>query len=233
MALCVVWARAETPSPTPPKKPTPTPSPAPKRVPLTYKAPKSPNNIPRQDVDAGTRGWSVTMPSLYVLAPDHTGLTTRGQPSLYWYQSGPTETRIELTIIEPNKPKWILRVRAEKTDQGGIHRVRLERYNVTLAPGVVYKWTVALVPDGANRSRDLIASDTIQRIEPDGKIATALSSADGLEKAAIYAREGIWYDALEAVSNEIDAQPKDQELRRLRASLLRQVGLKGVASNLE
>ena len=85
------------------------------------------------------------MPSLYVLAPNHTGLTTRGQPSLFWYQSGPASTRIELTIIEPKKPKVVLRVAADKAEQGGIHRLPLERYNVTLAPGVVYKWTVALM----------------------------------------------------------------------------------------
>ena len=170
------------------------------------------------------------MPSLYVLAPDHTGFTTSGHPSLFWYQSGPAGMRIEVTIIEPHKPGWLLRVAAEKAEQGGIHRLVLERYHVVLAPGVLYKWTVALVPDPANRSQDVIASDTIQRVEPGAPLSAALAGSRGLEKAAAYAGNGFWYDALEAVTNEIDAAPKDKDLRLLRASLLDQANLKAAAA---
>ena len=35
-----------------------------------------------------------------MLAPDHTGLTTQEQPSLYWYLSEPAPYPIELTIID-------------------------------------------------------------------------------------------------------------------------------------
>ena len=171
------------------------------------------------------------MPSLYVLAPNHTGLTTRGQPSLFWYQTGPASTRIEITIVEPGKPKPVLRVGADKADQGGIHRILLARYNVTLTPGVLYKWTVALSPDPANRSRDIVASDTIRRIEPDTQLKAALAGSKGLGAAAVYASNGIWYDALEAVTDEIDAAQKNKEIRLVRAAFLEQVGLKKAAAS--
>jgi hypothetical protein len=231
IALLIASAQAQTPAPAPKGAPSPTPTPRTgKFVPLGYHVPKNATPSPRQDGDAGSRGWGVTMPSLYVLAPNHTGLTTRGQPSLFWYQTGPASTRIEITIIEPGRPRPVLRVGADKADQGGIHRVLLARYNVTLAPGVLYRWTVALSPDPANRSRDIIASDTIRRIEPDTQLKAALAGSKGLGTAAVYANNGIWYDALEAVSNEIDDAQRNRDIRFLRSSLLEQAGLRKAAA---
>ena len=89
---------------------------------------------------------------------------------------------------------------------------------------------IAWVPDPANRSQDVIASGSIQRIAPDAKLTAALAEAKGLDKAAAYAEGGIWYDALEALTNEIDAAPKDKDLRAQRAALLEQAGLKDAAA---
>jgi hypothetical protein len=235
--LLVVSARAETPAP-----PAGAPSPAPAKTAkagepggtprrLAYVRPKTGATGTRVDGDGGSRGGGVKMPSLYVLAPNHTGLTARAQPSLFWYQSGPASTRFELTIIEPKKPKPVLQVGAEAADQPGIHRLPLGKYNVTLTPGILYKWTIALVPDPANRSQDIIASGTIQRTEPDAQFTSALADAQGLDKAVICAGQGYWYDALEAVTKEIDAAPKDKALRLQRAILLDQAGLKDAAAS--
>jgi len=234
VTLLAVSARAQTPAPVPKNTPAPAATPAAKTFkpgPFTYKMPVKAIAGTRHDIDAGSRGWSPKLPAVYVLAPDHTGLTVSGQPTLFWYQSGPATTHIEVTIIEPHKPGRVLRVGAEKAEQGGIHRLSLARYNVTLSPGVVYKWTVALVPDAANRSEDLIASDTIERIEPDAQLTAALAGAKGLNKAAVLASKGIWYDALAAVTDEIDASPKDKDLRLQRAALLEQAGLKHAAAS--
>jgi hypothetical protein len=43
------------------------------------------------------------------------------------------------------------------------------------------------------------------------------------------ARAGLWYDAMGCLCNLIDADPKNEKLRRLRARLLKDVGLNGVA----
>jgi len=232
VVLLIASAQAQTPAPSPKNTPSPTPTEvARKHSSLKYIPPKNTVAGTRRVIDAGTRGWSANLPSLYVLAPDHTGLTTRAQPTLFWYQSGPATTPIELTLIEPGKPGWILRVGADIANQPGIHRFSLEKHNITLAPGILYKWTIALVPNRANRSQDVIASDTIQRVEPDAQLTATLAGCKGLDKAANYAGKGIWYDALEAVTNEIDAAPKNKEIRLERAALLEQVGLKEAAAS--
>ncbi len=235
--LLIVSAQAQTPAP-----PASTPGPAPAQTPdgkakadppkrLVYVKPKIASTGTRVDGDGGSRGPGVKVPSIYVLAPNHTGLTSRAQPSLFWYQSGPASTRFELTVIEPKKPKPVLQVGADTAGQPGIHRLPLGKHNVTLTPGILYKWTIALIPDPANRSQDVIASGTIQRTEPDAQFTSALDGAEGLNKASLYASKGFWYDALEVVTNEIDAAPKDKALRLQRAALLDQAGLKDAAAS--
>jgi hypothetical protein len=225
-SLLAIHAQAQAPAEA--AKPA-EPAPA-KRTLLKYTPPKTASSGTRIDGDGASRGSGEKLPSLYVLAPNHTALTTREQPSLFWYQTGPAKTRFELTLTEPKNPKPLLKVGTDKSDQAGIHRISLAKQKVTLKPGVAYKWTVAWVPDPANRSQDVLASGSIQRIEPDAKLTAALADAKGLDKAEAYAQGGIWYDALEALSNEIDAAPKDKSLHAQRAALLEQAGLKEAAA---
>jgi hypothetical protein len=57
-----------------------------------------------------------------------------------------------------------------------------------------------------------------------------LAKATPETKAGIYAEAGIWYDALAALSDQIEAQPTNKALRDTRADLLQQIGLKAVAA---
>ena len=225
IATAFLLAHTQAQNATDPAKPA---APA-KRSLLSYTPPKSVTKGTRIDGDGGSRGSGEKLPSLYVLAPNHTALTTREQPSLFWYQTAAAKTHFELTLTEPKNPKPLLKVATDKAD-GGIHRVSLAKHGVSLKPGVSYKWTIAWVPDPANRSQDVIASGSIQRIEPEAKLTAALADAKGLEKAAVYAQHGIWYEALETVSNEIDAAPKNKDLHAQRAALLQQAGLKEAAA---
>ena len=88
---------------------------------------------------------------------------------------------------------------------------------------------VALVTDANNRSKDLVASGVIKRIEPSADLKSKVSQAGHGSLAAVYADAGIWYDALSVLSDEIDAHPNDKALRLARADLLNQVGLKAAA----
>ena len=208
-----------------------TPPAAPKRTLLKYTPPKTAGTGLRTDGDGGSRAGGAKLPSLFVLAPNHTALTTQAQPSLFWFQDGPAPkdvgARFELTLVDPKNPKPLLKVGAAIAEQkgggGGIQRIQLARHKITLDPGVAYKWSVALVPDANNRSQDLVASGVIQRSEPSPELSAELAKGN---KAAAYATSGVWYDALSALSDEIDASPKDAALRAERAELLRQAGLK-------
>jgi Domain of Unknown Function (DUF928) len=195
---------------------------------LFYKPPARAGNIPAR-VSGGARGGG-TDAVLVAVVPNHVALTTQAQPSLFWFQSKPAKAKFELTVVEPKKPKPLLSLTAPQADKPGIHRVKLAKYKVELQPDVAYEWSVAIVPDAENRSRDVIAKGVIKRIDPPGDLASRVAQMGDLERAAAYAEAGIWYDAFESVSNAIEAHPDDPSLRAQRASLLQQIGLSEAAA---
>jgi hypothetical protein len=195
---------------------------------IIYNPPKT--GAPKVRVDGGTRGDNDNLPTLSVLAPDHVALTTQEQPTLYWYQSKPARLRFELTLLEENKNKPVLVVKIDSSDKSGIQSLKLSEHQLKLVTGVEYEWAVALVADPENRSKDIICSSVIKRVEPSPALASKLAKAGKPELAAIYAEEGIWYDALEKVSNLIETEPANGLLHQLRSSLLTQVGLNQAAA---
>jgi hypothetical protein len=216
---------AQQPKPqAPARESTTKASPAP-----VYKPPL--RGAPGGRVGGGTRGApGRDIFVLSVLAPDHTGLTTKEQPSLFWFISSDTSLPVELTITDPDAAEPMLETRITPPVARGVHRVRLSEHNVRLAVGVTYQWAVTVIPDDASRrSRDILASGTIERVEPTGDMAPKLAAAGSTDLASLYAEAGIWYDALEAVSDLVERSPGDPTPRNYRASLLTQAGLPQVA----
>jgi hypothetical protein len=192
-----------------------------------YKPP--PRGAPGGRVGGSSRGLEDRLPMLSVLAPDHTGLTVQEQPSLYWYLSKSTIYPIELTIIDDQTIRPLVESRLSGPIQPGIQRVRLADYGMRLSPNVPYRWFVALVVDPENRSRDIVAGGTIKRIAPPEALRAKLAGTGKVQVPSIYAEAGLWYDALAAISELIDAAPNNIVFRSQRASLLEQVQLAEVA----
>jgi len=178
-------------------------------------------------VGGGTRGPASGRDIfvLSVLAPDHTGLTVREQPCLFWFISAQTTLPVEVTIVDPNAVAPLLQTRIASSVDRGVHRVSLAEHGVRLAPGVAYQWSVAVVTDDDRRAHDILASGTIERVKAEQALVSKLSGAGEADKVGVYAEAGIWYDALETVSDLIDRSPQDPIPRRFRAALLAQVGL--------
>lgn len=196
------------------------------RAPL-YRPPVA--NAPAVRVDGHVRGSGDVILTLTVLAPEHVGLTTREQPDLFWYQSKAAKTRFELTISLPRQSEPLLEVKLPAPDTDGIRRFRLADHNVTLKLDVEYRWTVAMVIDPENRSKDIIASGVIKRVAPSPSLTKRLETAAGSDRAFIYADEGFWYDSLQALSDAIDHQPEAKVLREQRGIFFMQVGLPDAA----
>jgi hypothetical protein len=186
---------------------------------------------PSVRVTGGSRGAGASLTTLDVLAPDDVGVTTQEQPSLFWFQSKPADAKFELTLLQENKVKPLLQVMVERSTKAGIQRLKLSDHGVKLAVGVEYQWVVALITDPDNRSSDLVASGVIKRVEPSAALKKKIEQATPETLANVYAEEGIWYDALAALSDQIDAHPENKGLRETRADLLRQVGLKAAAGS--
>lgn len=207
----------------------PAPRPAPSASSTVRFRPQTAGTATSVRVTGGSRGTGGAAVTLDVLAPDDVGTTTQEQPSLFWYQSKPKDAKFELTLLQERKVKPLVQVKTDRASKAGIQRLKLSDYGVKLTPGVEYQWVVALVTDPENRSTDLVASGAIKRVESGAGLKEKVSQATPASLAAVYAEAGIWYDALAALSDQIEARPDDKALRQTRADLLRQVGLKAAA----
>jgi hypothetical protein len=195
---------------------------------ITYDPPL--RGVPRTRVGAGTRG-SGDAAVLQVLAPDHIGLTTAAQPTLYWYASTPCTARFEVALIDEEGIEPLVDVDTEGGKTAGIRHLNLEDHGVSLQPGVTYQWSVALVADGGSCPSGLVASGVIERVVPDERLASRIKDSSGVNRVAVLAGEGIWYDALHELSSLIAESPEDGSLPAIRDDLLKQVGLQVVTGH--
>lgn len=191
--------------------------------PLTYKPPL--RGTPGGRIGGGTRGDAEGSLVLNVLAPDHTGLTTSTQPILYWYLSRETSKQIEFTLNIEHEGKTVAQEAINAGPSAGIKPISLKDIGVELAPGKEYTWFIAMSVDPAQPSRDIFSGGVIRLVEPSETLREKLTAARKEQLPAIYADEGIWYDALAAISAMIDEDPRNVDLQEQRAQLLDQVGL--------
>ena len=184
---------------------------------------------PASRVGGGSRGVGDITLELSVLAPDHTGLTTKSQPTLYWFISKPANARLDVTVINDEDIDPVLEKVVGTPKSAGIQKLDLATAGTTLKPGIEYRWFVSVTPDEGQRSNDVVASGTIQYTAPDADLKSRIATSDERTLVSIYAENGVWYDAIDSISRAIQRNPGDANLRARRAALLEQVGLTAVA----
>ena len=226
------FTQEPSPSKPPPKKAVEPPKPPPQSAMPVYTPPK--RGAPGGRIGGGTRGIQRDMFSLLVLAPDHTGLTSLAQPILYWFVSSDlASTSAELTVMDPEGTQPLLETRLSPPLKTGVHSFRLADHGVRLSPGVPYRWFVALVVDPDRRSKDILAGGFIEFVPTPEGVAKKVSAANKAELPRLYAEAGLWYDAIAAISQLIEAAPEDAGLKQQRAALLEQAGLTEVVKLLK
>jgi hypothetical protein len=186
--------------------------------PPAYRPPR--RGSPRARVGGGLRG-ALALPTPLALAPEHVGQTVFAQPSLFWHLDGSPGRggQFVFTLIDEEGIDPLVEARLAAPERSGIWRIRLADYGVRLEPGTEYQWSVALIADPARRSKDVVSTGYIRRVATPGKLEL------GQPGVGAYADLGLWYDALESISDAIDASPNDPVLRGHRNALLRQAKL--------
>jgi len=190
---------------------------------------------PVRPTGGATRGTDKKVPLMFALTPDHVGQTVSAQPSLFWYieRTPDASMRLEFTLFDQAQDEPEVETTLPTPDHAGIQRIRLADYGVELKPGAEYEWSVTLVVDPEKRSKDVVVTGWIDRVEHSGRLTARLENESSAQSAAIYAQEGLWYDSFAALSDQIDSHPGDATLLAQRTDVLRQVGLTRVADGAQ
>ena len=186
--------------------------------------------IPRARVGGGLRGTEGKDPEIVALVPDHVGLTVKQAPSLNWFLSKPTSLPIRFTLIDTRSVKPHYEGPIPTPVQAGIQSLNLKELGLKLEPDVQYRWYISAIRNPDSPSQDIVAGGIIERCE----FSTCLVEMEvdlSCDRQSVRrnAVRGFWYDAISCLCDLIKTDPQDASLRRMRAALLKQVGLNGVA----
>jgi len=189
-----------------------------------------PTNLgaPMTRLGGATRSAAGSVPRTEALVPEVAGQTLQAQPVLYWYLAGKTDDRIDFALIGVDPINPLLEITLPGPFEPGIQRIRLADHGVTLQPGLDYQWFVRVIPNPDQRLYDRVVGGGIERVEPSAELDAKLSAAPPADAHYLLAEAGIWYDALDSLSAQIEAAPDNENLRAQRAALLDQVGLENV-----
>ena len=125
------------------------------------------------------------------------GLTTAQRPNLWIYLPETTAKQAILSIREEgNTPHWQQSVYL--IGGAGVTGIKMSDDAPILEVGKNYQWAVILVCGDRPNPNDPVVTSWIERVAAE----TSQSSASPLEKASSYARQGIWYDALNVLMAE-------------------------------
>lgn len=185
---------------------------------------------PRARIGGTLRGVESTQPEIVALVPDHVGWTAKQAPTLNWFLSKPTTTPLRFTLNDDRKILPIYEASLPPPSAAGVQSIDLKALGITLEPNVQYRWFVSAVRNPDAPSQDVVAGGMIERCEfNECMIERYIVLSCDPDSVRTNAVNGFWYDAMGCLCNLIEKSPKDPSLRRLRAALLRQVGLNVVA----
>lgn len=186
--------------------------------------------MPAARVGGGTRGVGDAATEVFVLTPEHMGLTSKSQPVLFWYLSRVVRASYEFVLIAMADDEPLVETMLTDIRSAGIQRIELADFDVHLQPGMQYQWSVAVVMDEASRSGDILSGGMIEYIQPPAGSLVNVKNAAVEARVTQYAAAGLWYDALQSLDELIRSGTDAARFRQMRASLLQQVGLNTVAA---
>ncbi|MFB2978377.1 DUF928 domain-containing protein [Microseira sp. BLCC-F43] len=177
---------------------------------------RPPSNLdkPGEREGGGSRGPCIaeTSPTIHktiALVPvNGFGTTLAARPTFFVYVPtiNPGETPQMQFVLTTADNRLVYRTTFSTIPSPGIVSFSLpDRANSPILElGKTYKWTVTLVcnPNDDDRSDSQLAAGSIQRIAPPSRMASELARTTSLQdKVAVYAKYGIWYDALGAIAS--------------------------------
>jgi hypothetical protein len=210
------------PAPVTPEPPQSQPAPSAVEEPV-YVALLEPEYAPPWDLESRTRVASEVrgagdLPSLHALAPAHVAQTLAARPTLLWHLSSVPDTgEWRLVIADPQAIDPLVSRLLPRPARPGVQRVELD---ADLAPGVEYQWSIVWRRDPGNPASDVIAQGWVRRVSAPAGLHAELVSRPAHEHAALYAREGLWYDALAELDRVHRRFPDEPGPRQALSALL-------------
>jgi hypothetical protein len=158
----------------------------------------------------------------------HQGLTVAEHPTFFVYVPQ-TSAQKALFVLKDENEDYYYQKTIPIPRTAGIVSFRLPADAPAIEIGKRYKWSFVMICGEAIRPDSPGVEGRIQRIEPKPALSSRIKNLPQLERAALYGRDGIWYDTLTSLA-ELRRSHDDSTLAATWEQLLRGVGLEAIAT---
>lgn len=213
------------------------------KKPLIFNTPPPPPNIgaPSQRKAGGSRGcMGVNVQNtqskekvLIALAPEYSGsqlvlgLTTQTRPTFWFYVPYKSDSTYAKLVLEDEFNQTIYKT--PLTGTPGVVSVALPSTSSALKIGKRYHWYFNIYCKQDNEFLTNVEGD-VQLLTLSPIVQSQLDKATLQQQVALYAANGIWYEALTTLANLRRTNPQDAKLTSDWASLLESVGLQNIGA---
>lgn len=191
---------------------------------------------PQQATDGGSRGcgWQAGQKLLSPLIPSEAmAFTVSEYPSFFWYVPEPSEldesssegrSTVRFVLIDENQN--IVYQKKLSAPTAGIMSHKLSPEDAApLAENQQYRWLVSMVCDAEDPSANPLIDGWVERIPVSEELQAQLDNATENDRPSIYAREGIWHEALTSLAQLRHKNPNDETILSRWSEFLRSVNL--------
>ncbi len=178
-------------------------------------------------------------PSVTPLLPaNREGLTVAEHPTFFVYIPQ-TSAQKALFVLKDESEDYYYQKTMPIPSRGGIVSFKLPTDAPAIEIGNSYKWSFVMICGEAIRPDSPMVEGRIRRIEPSQALSSQLQKLSPLERAALYGKDGIWYDTLTSLAEVRQgtpaglaalSQPDDSTLATTWEELLNSVGLGAIAT---
>ncbi|MFN6462816.1 MAG: DUF928 domain-containing protein [Nostoc sp. DedVER02] len=159
------------------------------------------------------------------------GQTTLEHPSWFFYVPYTKDLRYAAEfVLQDQDSNEIYKKAIALPDKPGVIRVSLP----TTAPGLAldkqYRWFFTISRKQEQNSPPTFVEGVIQRVQLNPGVVKELQTTELLKRYAIYAQNGIWYEALTILAQLHQKNPKDPVLQTEWRNLLSSIDLNDIAA---
>jgi len=155
--------------------------------------------------------------------------TVQAHPTFFVYIPEITVDTGEFTLWSEDLSDILVLKEVPLPQQAGVIPISVPE-EVTLEPGVTYYWSLEVLCNEEDRSRNAFVDGLVQRVTPETDLEAQLAEVEPRDRPALYASAGFWYETIAALAQLRYEDPFDPSLEADWESLLDSVNLEDVAN---
>ncbi|NEQ09210.1 MAG: DUF928 domain-containing protein [Moorea sp. SIO4E2] len=192
-----------------------------------------PKGAPGQRKGAGTRGDYCS--AIALVPGTNFGLTTSDNPTFWFYVSYSQARKIPAEFLLRDKEyNQVYKETFTLKNTPGIVKITLPETVSKLVTEDLYRWRFSVIcnPTGRliDRLDDAFVNGGVERVSISSDLEKQLEDKNPRKRIAVYAKQGLWFDALTTLAEMRLANPQDKSLDQDWMELLQQVGLEEIDS---